>query len=180
MGLMPVGFPAISIGGNTAPPSPYYDWGACPFECCTYREWTANALTEIHKDKQESSPVSFRVNRNEKVQGITGVVVTTEPGRTKVLKPVILNLDENKSVKLKSGDIFYNLHYLGEGNDLLWYGGKTFGSDQFVFADTEPYNSIFQDLNEPTNDWWVKIRNSTGMEGWTNQTKHFDHMDACE
>ena len=27
---------------NTEQPKlPYYDWGACPFECCTYQDWTA-------------------------------------------------------------------------------------------------------------------------------------------
>ena len=27
---------------NDGPALPYYDWGACPFECCTYRAWTTN------------------------------------------------------------------------------------------------------------------------------------------
>ena len=26
-----------------APPMPYIDQGACPFECCTYRDWVAEA-----------------------------------------------------------------------------------------------------------------------------------------
>src|SRR5437773_1794841 len=36
-----VGFAAGLVLAGDEPELPYYDWGACPFECCTYREWIA-------------------------------------------------------------------------------------------------------------------------------------------
>ena len=35
-------------------------------------------------------------------------------------------------------------------------------------------------VSHPTTVWWVKVRNESGRTGWTRQTDHFDHMDACE
>ncbi len=37
------------------PPLPYIDQGACPFECCTYREWRANEAV-YEKDAKVPKP----------------------------------------------------------------------------------------------------------------------------
>ncbi len=61
---------------HAGPPLPYLDWGACPFECCTYREWrTVKAVTVLQERRRKSS-VSFLLKPGDRVVALTGVVVT--------------------------------------------------------------------------------------------------------
>src|SRR5690348_4997611 len=73
-----------------APPSgltfPHEDAGACPFECCRYGRWTATSSVAIRRARVAGAPIAFRVAAGETVDALTGVVVTTQPGRGRVLK----------------------------------------------------------------------------------------------
>jgi hypothetical protein len=71
--------------GSDKPTLPYYDWGACSFECCTYKEWTATRNLNTYKRQSEKSPVSFHVKKGQPVRGLTGVAITTEYGVTRIL-----------------------------------------------------------------------------------------------
>lgn len=62
---------------------PYLDAGACPFECCTYRQWIANKDTVLSKNMSDNSPVAFRIKKGGKVTGLTGVVITTKAGQVR-------------------------------------------------------------------------------------------------
>src|SRR5713226_2659673 len=113
------------IAESEKPPIPYYDHGACPFECCTYREWTATTEAVLRKEFNESSPVVSTVKPGEKVRGLTGVVITTKAGPVKILKTQTLHRDNGKDeVSLKPGDVIYNIHYVGEGYDKFWFKGQ--------------------------------------------------------
>jgi hypothetical protein len=65
------------------PPVPYEDIGACPFECCVYREWIANAAVTVLRERRMGSEAAFTLNKGDRVQAITGVVVTRQPGRVR-------------------------------------------------------------------------------------------------
>ena len=179
---------SVSVAQNNSdkPTLPYYDWGACPFECCTYREWTAikNLNTYIRQD--EKSPVSFRVKKGHSVLGLTGVVVTTEYGITKIIKPMEIGFTpESKSpeLSLKANEVVYTLHYQGEGNDLFWYKGKAYSAQISIPDDawgTPPNSQAFQILSRPKYEWWAKIQDKDGNIGWTKETDVFAHIDACE
>ena len=168
------------------PPLPYADWGACPFECCTYREWTANAPLKAYGTRITKAAVVFEVKRGESVRGVTGVVITSQYGVSKVLKPIQLGYREKSDkpeLSLQPGELLYTLHYLGEGMDLFWYKGKVY-SDQIGGSEPDP-DPPASDLNIQTVSvakyvWWVKIKNAKGQIGWSKETKKFDHMDACE
>src|SRR3954468_14746055 len=55
-------------------PGPLYiAKGACPFEGCAYREWTAIRDVNVRKRPGESEIVD-RIRRGERVQAITGEV----------------------------------------------------------------------------------------------------------
>ena len=104
------------------PPLPYSHWGACPFECCTYQEWTANAPLKTYKARNPKAAVAFEVKKGDRVLGVTGVVVTTKYGVSKVLKPIEAGFRENDAkpqLSLRPGELLYTLHYLGEGIDLF-------------------------------------------------------------
>jgi len=168
----------LTFAGD-GPAVPYLDWGACPFECCTYREWVATGKLKLHKDRSLSTPVAFSLSKGERVQGLTGVVITLKPGRVKILKPI--TLDDKKPVSLAPGDVIYTLHYLGEGYDLFWFKGQVH-SDQITAdkIEREPNpEAYWQVLALPEAEWWVKIKNAEGKIGWTNETDKFDNMDAC-
>ena len=160
------------------PPLPYYNWGACPFECCTYREWSSNAPTHVLSWKNKNAPVVFELQKGEKVQGVTGVVITTRPGEAEVLKTT--QLGEQK-LKVVPGEVVYILHYEGEGFFKFWVRGQV-DSDEFPdkVDPSSRTGSVLRTIRKAETTWWVKVRNSRGQTGWTTETNHFDHMDACE
>ena len=149
------------------PPTPYVDKGACPFECCTYREWTANKPTAARRSMSDASPVSFRMKTGEKVVGVTGVVITTQPGIVRVLKKITLG-----KVKLNRGDELFLLTYLGEGFSKIWFKGR-------IFEDAPYDESTFKLIRQPKSIWWVKIKNRRGQIGWSRQPDNFDNKDQC-
>lgn len=167
-------FIVISVEGYTesdAPPIPFEDVGGCPFEGCTYREWTANSQTIIRETLDENSPIAFTVKAGEKVTGMTGVVITTKPGRIKILKPMTYSRSYEPVVNFsfQPGDIIYLLTDLGEGDNITWFKGKLYGAI--------PYVRGMEVENEPEYVWWVKVKNSKGQTGWSNQPRNFDNMD---
>ncbi len=183
-GLALVGTGAAEDGWTTSPaPSlPYEDHGGCPFECCTYRTWTVEADTEVRTDRQDGSPVAFLVRRGEQVVGITGVVVTTKLGRAIVREPILI---ESHKPGLMPGSLVYVLSYVGEGAWKIWVGGQIYETEISsreqicVGRQGETIACAIQITQEPQTVWWVKVRNSTGQEGWTRQLDHFGNIDAC-
>ena len=121
-----------------------------------------------------------------RVQGVTGVVVTVNYGVTKILKPVKVGYKKSGTspeLSLIAGDTIYTLHYLGEGYDLFWYRGQTY-SDQIAVPEDSighaPYSDIVMAESRPKYEWWVKVKDSHGQMGWTDEATSFAHMDACE
>jgi uncharacterized Ntn-hydrolase superfamily protein len=57
------------------PPMPYEDIGACPFECCTYREWASTSQVTTYTERNPAAPVAFLVAPRERVRALTGVVI---------------------------------------------------------------------------------------------------------
>lgn len=158
------------------PHMPFYDWGSCPFEGCTYRRWQATAPVAVWAGRDHRQ-VIFTIKSGEWVRAITGVVVTTKPGVIRILAKMKLGKDSQLDVS--PGDTLYTLHYLGEGYELFWFRGKKY-SDQIAGDPTSgppPRDAEFQIISNPTTIWWVKIRNAKGQVGWTNQTDQFTNMD---
>jgi hypothetical protein len=159
--------PSISTNNSDIPPTPYEDQGACPFECCSYRRWTVKAQTVVKQDRYRSSPVAFKLRRGERVMGMTGVVITTRPGQARVLKSTVIG-----GLQARSGETIYLLTYLGEGFYKVWY------KDKVEKAEIEGGGG-FTIVREPESVWWVKVKNSKGQIGWTDQTNNFNGTDAC-
>ena len=64
------------------PPVPFYDWGACPSEGCTYRRWQAVKPLTVWTSRDHRH-VAFTIKPKEWTRGITGVVLTVRPGITR-------------------------------------------------------------------------------------------------
>ena len=76
--------PPIRSQQPAKPHMPYFDWGACPFEGCTYRRWQVVQTATAWAQRDHRSPIVFQVKPREWVRAITGVVITTRPGISKV------------------------------------------------------------------------------------------------
>ena len=142
-----------------APPNPYIDKGACPFECCTYREWTANEAIEL-LDQPNGKKIVAHIQKGEKVQGLTGEVHSV-PLR------VVASRDQ-PDANIKRGDVFYVLHYSGECYWTVWHNGQLAEAENC--SDEGPH---------PQSTWWVKVKTASGVTGWTVSQGNFSNQDAC-
>jgi hypothetical protein len=55
-----------------APVPPFYDWGACPYETCAYREWTAHRSVTVYDTRKQGRRPITQLAEGDKVTGITG------------------------------------------------------------------------------------------------------------
>jgi hypothetical protein len=171
----------LSLGAqaalNLTPPLPYEDPGACPFECCTYREWSVEADTAVRSDREDAAPIAFSVRRGQKVTGVTGVVTTTKLGQAVVKRPTVVG---ERKLRVEAGEAVYILHYVGEGYWKFWLRGQV-DQDQLPDKRDECVGGpcAVQVVEEPVTVWWAKVRDAQGREGWTRQLDHFGEIDAC-
>jgi hypothetical protein len=65
--------PATSIAQSKRPDLPFFDWNACPFEGCTYRQWTAQKAVVVYDTWKQGRRATGRVATGDKVVATTGV-----------------------------------------------------------------------------------------------------------
>jgi hypothetical protein len=177
-------FAAVARAQNR-PPRNYEDRGACPFECCTYRDWSVKADTVLYGSRSTKSRALFRVKKGERVEGLTGVVITLEPGRAVATGDVTVGGDGGREVRVKAGDVLYLLNYTGEGFYKIWFRGRFYHDQPEAAAEhaRRPQGvaarAYIRKASEPQTVWWVKVRNRRGRVGWSRQPEHFGDMDAC-
>lgn len=163
--LLLLGSSAAIVAQDAAPPALFIDKGACPFEGCVYRRWTARRALEI-VDRPGGDRVVDRVRPSEPVEALTGEVhcrplrmVATrdhpEPGSFEPTSPHIAK-----------GETFYLLHYLGEGAWKIWFRGS------LTEIENLPAGSPL-----PETAWWAQVRTARGITGWVIATANFDGQD---
>jgi hypothetical protein len=167
--------PASARPAAPTPPASYENWGVCPFECCSYREWTARADVPVHAQRSDGSRVLFHLRPDEPVDALTGVVVTGHPAPVTIDRAVRDGYVEGRDgpqLSLQSGDVVYMLTPLGEGAYRFWYRGKVYtsGADLQAMPGVEGKDLVMT--------WWKQVRNKSGRTGWT-RSDAFDHVDAC-
>lgn len=113
---MPSGASGSTVQNKTdsVPPKIYVDEGACPFECCRYRQWIVEEETRLFERKDAAGPVVATVTPFDVVNARTGVVFT-RPGTLKIV------WDHEP---FKKGETAYVLTYQGEGFYKVWHRGK--------------------------------------------------------
>ncbi|WP_321149052.1 hypothetical protein [Aeromonas jandaei] len=171
---------SLYVAGASAAPKlelPYYDWGRCPFEGCTYQTWLTKQEIIARASPSPAAKVLFKVPRGQQVQGLTGVVITEKTGRINILKPITLGYnDKNEGplLPMHAGEQLEIIGWVGEGAGLFWYQGKTYTLDYDHTRTEIEYGS------GPKTHWWVKIRDKKGHEGWVLESDNFAHMDRFE
>jgi hypothetical protein len=149
------------------PPIPFEDEGACPFEGCTYREWTTNAPVRVLTDRRQDAPVAFELPQGARVTALTGVVSTVVPGIVQLIDPVEIETGQG-TIPMRAGEVFYLLTYEGEGFGKVWIKDRVYTGVDL---------SRFKPKRKPTAIWWVKVRNRRGQVGWTPHPEAFDGKD---
>lgn len=160
---------APSFSPDAAPSGlklPFEDWGACPFECCVYREWSVRKETVVRSDRYDAAPSAFTLKPGEWVTGITGVVITTVPGRAEVRRPATVG-----GRAAVPGDVVWLLTNQVEGFYKAWFKGEFI--DGF-----NGYHDIVL-TTQPVFAWWVKVQDKSGRIGWSKEYLNFGHMDGC-
>jgi hypothetical protein len=141
------------------PPSIHVDKGACPFECCTYREWVARTdITLVNVP--DGSKALGQIKKGEKVLALTGEIHSVP---VRVVSP-----HDYPDAGVKAGDTIYILHYVGEGFWKVWHDGKLVEIDDFPSK-----------VPKPKATWWVRLKTVSGAVGWTVDHHNFDNQDAC-
>lgn len=146
---------------SSAPPKVYVSKGACPFECCTYQDWTARRPLRL-LDQPGGRSIA-RIADGEQVLAITGEVHT---------KPLRFRITRNGSYDdgVPSGSVVYLLHPVGEGFWLVWFKGKAVRIDPGYGGPVSSYK------------WWAKVKTRSGQIGWVLMSAKdlaFNNVDAC-
>lgn len=148
---------------RSAPLDPYIDKGACPFECCTYRDWTTKTPVTL-LDKPGGTKKIAAVAKGVTVHALTGQV-SSHPVRVTAIRAF-------EDTPIHKGDAYYLLHYSGEGFWDAWFKGHVYSLDMSDYReDAEPMRSF-------KTDWWVQLK-VAGKTGWVLNTGQFDNMDSC-
>jgi hypothetical protein len=175
----------VSGCGRTAkqagPPIPFDDNGACPFQCCTYREWSVDWDTDIRSDRHDEAPLAFHAALNETVQALTGVVTTTKAGRASASRDVRVGANH---LLVPKGRPIYLLRNVGGGDWKIWVDGvidqQYIPSQGYCVGDKQSSDECAITVtDQPEVVWWAKVQNARGQEGWTREVEHFGNIDAC-
>lgn len=182
--------------GEPGPPLPYVFEGACPFECCTYGEWTAERDLPVYPGPNAAGSPHARIDSGRAFEAVTGRVLVREPVRVRVEGPLeLVQYDSAESVREpadqfrarpSAGDSVVVLSYRGEAIWNVWYRGEVYQTrglerafDRSVGA--RPEEEIGATLERrPVTEWWVRVRAGAAGEGWILMDEaRVDGADAC-
>lgn len=169
------------------PTDPYIAKRACPFECCTFREWTVeHSVTLYDKPDGKTTVASIDASKIKHVRGLTGEVIL-HPVRM-ILRHQISTetyagrpVSKAKTVIVPAGQEVWILDNLGEGYVNIWWHGQILS---FGILDTDNTEDLAEGshlLEEAGSgaEWWVQVRTPSGTTGWTKENNAFGDMDSC-
>jgi hypothetical protein len=149
---------------GAAPSDVFVDAGACPGEGCVYGErWTARDSLELRAEARDSAEVVATLAPGDPVKTVTGEV-HTRPGRFVVTRA---------RDGFAPGDVLLLYTYIGEGWYRARHGGELVRVDlgfgprgrRCRTRDAEGCWGVLE--RPPESRWWVKLRTTAGVEGWT-------------
>ena len=161
--------PSGGAGESNAPPCPalpHFVWNACPFEGCTYRQWTAHEVVPVYGTWKEKRREIARLAVGDKVVAITGVVITYRPG--------VIRVDEDvPDAELKTGDLIRTYTYHGERDTEACFKGKYyrffdihFSKSEDGFCGRQHCEGTYIDAGQKA--WWAKVKLKSRRTGWVD------------
>ena len=160
-----------------APALPYFDWKACPFEGCTYRQWTARKSVIVYDTWKQQRREVEQLSMRDTVIAVTGVVITYRPG--------VVRMDRDLPDRnLKRGDLILTYANRGEGFSAVWLKGSYHSWFDITFTKWPNGQgcggthcaATYIDLGKKA--WWAKVKLKAGRVGWIDMTHaDFDGID---
>lgn len=167
-----------AFAADAPPPEHYVDKGGCPFECCTYGDWTVQRETVLHAAPDQHSATVGTLNPRDPVRAISGEV-HARPTRFTV---------KRAHAGYKPGDVLMVYTTSGEGFYGVWRHGKIeslelgLGPDGDTGGETceKSGDWCWGTFDHPLQvDWWVQIKRKDGLSGWSNEAERFGNKDSC-
>lgn len=158
------------------PALPIVDEGACPFEGCTFGEWTVTKDTTLYNSwKADRVPIG-KLSKGQKITSLTGVHITNKPDTIRVLADI-------PELSLKRGDTVLRYMYRGEGFADIWANGRWMKETDCSFISEKEMGGCLRDcsakvIEDGDKEWWIHVRAESGQMGWAKAADNFDGMDA--
>jgi len=158
------------------PALPVIDYNACPFEGCTFGEWTVAKDTPLFDSWKPGRAAQGKLSKGEKVTGLTGVHITNKPDAIRVLADI-------PQLSLKRGDTIFRYMYVGEGFADIWANGKWMKETDCTFIVEKDSSGCQRDckaevIEEGNKEWWVQVRTKSGLVAWAKADDNFEGMDS--
>jgi hypothetical protein len=168
LALVPLAFcQAPESKAMSVPTLPFYDWKACPFEGCSYRQWKAQKPTVVYDTWKKGRVTIANVTKDDTVLGVNGVVITFRPG--------VIRMDRDlPEQKLHAGDRILTYSYRGEGFSAVWFKGRYYSEFDISFTKWPDGSgcggahcaATYVDLGDKV--WWAEVKLKSGRSGWVN------------
>ena len=160
------------------PKLPFFDWNACPFEGCVYRNWTAESAVDVFDTWKPNRTRIATISAKAVVTAVSGVVITNKPG--------VIRMDKDRPEdNLQRGDTIFTYTYIGEGFSIVWFKGRLYREYDISFAKWPDGSgcggthcaATYVDLGKKV--WWAKVKTKSGIVGWVDMTKsEFSGVDT--
>lgn len=149
--------------------------GACPFECCVYREWVAEGPIAVVGSQRERGRPRFTIAPGERFRADSGNVWITGLMLVAVQQPVA----DSPYWSFIAGDTLVVLDHLGEGHFNVWHAGRVL--DVEGFWEAWQGRGGARTLGAPGSEWWVHVTLLDGRTGWFEAAPdvRFSGADAC-
>jgi hypothetical protein len=140
---------------------PYTVENSCPFEGCSYGNWEVLKETPVYKEADVNSEILGTLLVGTKANIETGVSYII-PGKAK-----IIGEPYKAAKKLDRNEFIFILNYLGEGYSRIYQNGEIVEAKvartKGQCGENPNWRYCWVDiLEEPIDQWWVKVKDS----GW--------------
>ncbi|MGH7577529.1 MAG: hypothetical protein ACREM1_20690 [Longimicrobiales bacterium] len=149
--------------------------GACPFECCIYRNWEATGEIPVVAQERGTAPPVFTIDAGERFRADSGNVHVTSIA----VVPVTDSVGDPPYWSFGPGDTLVVLDYVGEGFYNVWHDGSVV--EVPTFWSSGPIEEGEGSLGQHAAEWWVHITMSDGRTGWirADTAPQINGADAC-
>ena len=163
-------------------------WGACPFECCVYREWLAQQPVRVRAAPNSGSAIVATIPAGGRFEADTGFVRVTSAQLVIVSDTVeayrIASTGRGgQPDSLAPGDTVLVLDYVGEGHYQLTDGRHVYSTEQFWPGpdDWQPYGGARgRTVGSHAAEWWAQVTTADGTRGWIDAyASELGNVDAC-
>ena len=170
-------------------PAVFTRWGACPFECCVYRDWVAEAPVVVRAEPRTGSRATDTIAAGERFEADSGFVRITGAQLVIVESPVEAWVHEGgartgagRADTLVAGDTLLVLEHLGEGHVMLTHGDDFVSAEQFWATEGwTPFGGArASSRGTYGSEWWAQVTRSNGSKGWIDvRGAELANVDAC-